>query len=60
MPVCVHCARPVAALLTEYGRGHVALARCGDAGAGCGQIADPYQEYGVAVLVLDLVRGRLT
>lgn len=52
MPVCVHCARPVPALIAKFGSGHVALSRC----AGCGRIADPYLEYGLAILVIDLVR----
>ncbi|WFD19012.1 phosphate transporter (Pho88) [Malassezia caprae] len=51
MPVCVHCAHPVPALLAHFGSGHVALARC----ARCGRVADPYLEYGLAVLVIDLI-----
>lgn len=53
MPVCVYCARPVPALVAQFGSGHIALARCA---AGCGRIADPYLEYGHAILVIDLVR----
>ncbi|WFD25987.1 sterol homeostasis protein [Malassezia nana] len=52
MPVCVYCARPVPALVARFGSGHIALARCA---AGCGRIADPYLEYGHAILVIDLI-----
>lgn len=59
MPVCVHCARPISALLVVFGAGHVVPARCGDeAGApgGCDRVADPYVEHGLVVLVIDVVR----
>lgn len=61
MPVCVHCARPLPALLTTFGSGHVALTRCASKEeGGCGRIADPYLEFGPTILFIDLVCGRLT
>ena len=54
MPVCVHCGRPVPAVVAKFGSGHVVLARC--VYNDCGHVVDPYLEYGLAVLVIDLVR----
>lgn len=61
MPVCVHCARPLPALLTTFGSGYVALTRCASKEeGGCGRIADPYLEFGPTILFIDLVRRQLT
>lgn len=54
MPVCVHCGRPVPAIVSTFGSGHVVLARC----THCQCIVDPYLEYGLAVLVVDLILAK--
>lgn len=53
MPVCVYCARHNAALHTTLGSGHVVLVRCA-----CGNIADPYLEYGSTAVFLDFVLAK--
>mgnify|MGYP002715270761 CR=1 FL=1 len=53
MPVCVYCARHNAALHTTLGSGHVVLVRCA-----CGNIADPYLEYGPTAVFLDFVLAK--
>ncbi|WFD30918.1 sterol homeostasis protein [Malassezia sp. CBS 17886] len=60
MPVCVHCAQPVSALLAKFGSGHVALVRCGQHGEtrGCGRRADPYLEYGPTIVLIDLLLAK--
>lgn len=50
MLVCVHCARGIDALHTTLGSGHVVLVRCK-----CGQVADPYLEYGAVAVFLDFL-----
>jgi len=53
MPVCVHCARPVPSLLAKFGSGHVVPVRCL-----CGRLADPYLEYGRAIVLIDLLLAK--
>lgn len=54
MPVCVQCGKPVPATVSTFGSGHVVLARC----MHCERIVDPYLEYGLAVLVVDLILAK--
>ena len=54
MPVCVQCGKPVPATVSTFGSGHVVLARC----THCERIVDPYLEYGLAVLVVDLILAK--
>lgn len=54
MPVCVECGKPVPATVSTFGSGHVVLARC----THCKRIVDPYLEYGLAVLVVDLILAK--
>ena len=53
MPLCVHCARSVDALVAKFGSGHVVLTRCA-----CGSAADPYLEYGPTIVFIDLILAK--
>ena len=54
MPVCVECASPVPHLWREVSPGNIRLTNC----THCGAVADPYIEYEVVLVVLDLLGQR--